>query len=109
MASYSVKDISPKKLAEGVAVRIIHGERMSIGFFTIAKGAGVPTHSHPNEQIGTVLKGKMEFTIAGEKHVVSAGGAYLMPSGVVHSGLCVEGPAELIEVFSPVREDWKRA
>jgi quercetin dioxygenase-like cupin family protein len=107
MAYYSFKDISPKKPAEGVEFRAIHGERMTVAFFRIATGSGVPEHAHPHEQIGTVLKGKMELSIAGEKHIVTAGGAYHIPSNAVHSGLCLEGPAEVIEIFAPVREDWQ--
>ena len=106
MAYYSIKDVAPRKPAEGVEVRIIHGERMSVAFFTIAGGSGVPEHSHPHEQIGTVLKGKMELSISGEKHIITSGGAYLIPPNATHSGLCLEGPAEVLEIFAPVREDW---
>jgi quercetin dioxygenase-like cupin family protein len=106
MAYYTIKAISPKKPAEGVEVRIIHGERMTVASFTIAAGSSIPEHTHPHEQIGTVLKGKMELAIAGEKRAVTRGGAYHIPSGVTHSGLCLEGPAEVLEMFSPVREDW---
>jgi quercetin dioxygenase-like cupin family protein len=106
MTFYAIKDIPPRKLAEGVEVRIIHGERMTLAFFTIAQGSGIPEHAHPHEQIGTVLKGKLELTSAGEKRIVAPGGAYHIPSNATHSGLCVEGPAEVLEIFSPVREDW---
>ena len=106
MANYFIKDIPPRKPAEGVELRSIHGERMTVGFFMIAQGSGIPEHAHPHEQIGTVLKGKMELAIAGEKRVVTAGGAYLIPPNATHSGLCVEGPVEVLEMFSPVREDW---
>jgi quercetin dioxygenase-like cupin family protein len=106
MTFYAIEDIPPKKPAEGVEMRVIHGERMTLAFFTIAGGAGVSEHRHPHEQIGTVLKGKMELTIAGKKCIVTSGGAYLIPPDAIHSGLCVEGPAEVLEMFSPVREDW---
>jgi quercetin dioxygenase-like cupin family protein len=106
MAYYSIKDIPPRKPAEGVEMRVIHGERMTVAFFTIAGGSGVPEHHHPHEQIGTVLKGKMELSIAGEKHIVTSGGAYHIPPNAIHSGLCLEGPAEVLEIFAPVREDW---
>ena len=107
MTYYSIKDVPLNKPAEGVEMRAIHGERMSVAFFTIAGGSRVPEHAHPHEQIGTVLKGKLELSIAGEKHLVTAGGAYHIPSGVTHSGLCLEGPAEVVEIFAPVREDWR--
>jgi quercetin dioxygenase-like cupin family protein len=106
MAYYSINDIQPKKPADGVEMRAIHGERMTLAFFTIAQGSGIPEHAHPHEQIGTVLKGKLELTIAGEKRIVAPGGAYHIPSNVTHSGLCVEGPADVLEMFAPVREDW---
>jgi quercetin dioxygenase-like cupin family protein len=106
MAYYSIKDIPPRKPAEGVELRAIHGERMTVAFFMIAQGSGVPEHAHPHERIGMVLKGRMELTIAGEKHIVSSGGAYHIASNAVHSGLCLEGPTDVIEIFAPVREDW---
>jgi len=106
MAYYSLMDMPPRQPAAGVEMRAIHGERMTVAFFTIAQGSGIPEHAHPHEQIGTVLKGTLEFTIAGEKRIVAPGGAYQIPSNATHSGLCVEGPAEVLEIFSPVREDW---
>ena len=54
-----------------------------------------------------MIKGEMELTIAGETRAVSAGGAYHIPSNTVHSARCLKGPAEVIEVFAPVREDFK--
>jgi quercetin dioxygenase-like cupin family protein len=106
MAYYSVMDMPPRQPAPGVEMRAIHGERMTVAFFTIAQSSGIPEHAHPHEQIGTVLKGKLELTIAGEKRIVAPGGAYQIPSNATHSGLCIEGPAEVLEIFSPVREDW---
>jgi quercetin dioxygenase-like cupin family protein len=106
MSFLSVQDLPPKKPAEGVEMRVIHGERLTVAFFTIAPGAGVPEHAHLHEQIGTVISGRMELTIAGEKQIVASGGAYHIPSGTTHSGLCLDGPAEIIEIFTPVREDW---
>ncbi|MCU0559202.1 MAG: cupin domain-containing protein [Desulfobacterales bacterium] len=107
MAYYEIGEIAPRKPAAGVEVRIVHGERLTVGFFTIAPGAAVPEHAHPHEQIGTVLTGRMELTIAGDKRLVSAGAAYQIPPDATHSARCLEGPAEVIEIFAPVREDWR--
>jgi quercetin dioxygenase-like cupin family protein len=106
MTFYAFQEIQPKKPAEGVEMRAIHGERMTLAFFKIAQGSGIPEHAHPHEQIGIVLKGRLQLTIAGEKQIVVPGGAYHIPSNATHSGLCVEGPVEVLEMFSPVREDW---
>jgi quercetin dioxygenase-like cupin family protein len=106
MTYYAIQEIPPKKPADGIAMRVIHGERMTFAYFTFTPGTPLPEHRHPHEQIGTVVKGEMELTIGGETRAVSAGGAYHIPSDTVHSARCLKGPAEVIEVFSPVREDW---
>jgi hypothetical protein len=89
MTFYTVEEIVPRHPADGVAVRALQGERMSVAFFAIAHGSGVPEHAHPHEQI------------------VAPGGAYHVPSGAIHSGRCLKGPAEVIEMFAPVPEDWR--
>ena len=108
MTFFDVQSIEPKSPAEGLEMRIIPGENMTFVFFNLAPGSVVPEHSHPHEQIGTVLKGSVELNIAGEKKVVTAGGAYHIPGDVVHSGKTQDEPSEVIEVFSPVREDLTR-
>ena len=105
MTYFDIQSIEPKSPAEGVEMRIITGEKMTFVFFNLAPGSVVPEHSHPHEQIGTVLKGSVELNIAGEKKIVTAGGAYHIPGDAVHSGKTLEAPSEVIEVFSPVRKD----
>lgn len=105
MTFYSVESIEPKSPGEGVEMRIIAGKNMTLVFFSLAPGATVPEHSHPHEQIGTVVKGAIELTLAGKKKVVAAGDAYHIPGGAVHSGHNLDAAAEIIEVFSPARQD----
>jgi len=105
MNHFIIKDMTPRKPGPGVEMRVIHGEKMTMVFFKLEPGAGVPLHAHPHEQIGTVLKGSIEFVVADEKRIVHEGEAYHVPSNVLHGGKCGESPSEIIEVFSPVRED----
>jgi quercetin dioxygenase-like cupin family protein len=105
MNHFVFKDMTPRVPAPGVEMRVIHGEKMTMVFFKLEPGAGVPLHAHPHEQVGTVLKGSIEFVIADEKRIVREGEAYQVPSNVLHGGKCGESPSEIIEVFSPVRED----
>ena len=105
MTFYDIQSMNPKSPTEGVEMRIIPGKNMTVVFFSLAPGALVPEHSHPHEQIGTVLKGSIELNIAGEKKIVSAGGAYHIPGDVAHSGQNLDYASEVIEIFSPARED----
>ena len=106
MNYFVVKELEPKKLAEGIEMRVIPGEKMTMVFFDLAPGAEVPEHSHPHEQMGTVIKGTLEFVLCGEKRIVKEGDAYYVPSDMVHSGRCGESPSQILEVFSPPREDY---
>jgi quercetin dioxygenase-like cupin family protein len=105
MNYHTIKEIDPKIPAEGVEIRVVPGEKMTLVFFYLAPGAKIPEHSHPHEQIGTVLKGSLELGIGADKRIVAPGQAYVIPSDVPHSGKNLEAPAEIVEVFSPPRED----
>ena len=102
----TIDDFKAKSLAPGVEIKSLTGEKMSMVMFYLAPGADIPEHAHPHEQIGTVLKGSLELTIGGEKKVVKPGDAWCIPSDVVHSGHCLDDGAEVLECFSPPREDY---
>ena len=69
------------------------------------KGALGSPHHHFHTQATYVAKGKFEFEVDGEKQIVEAGdGVYIEPN-LLHSAVCLE-EGILIDVFSPVREDF---
>jgi quercetin dioxygenase-like cupin family protein len=106
MPFFNLNDLNSKNLADGVTIKAVSGEKMTMTVFYLTEGSAVPEHSHPHEQIGTVLKGTLELIIGNETRLVSEGDGWVIPSDVVHKGHCVEGPAEVMEVFAPVREDY---
>ena len=69
------------------------------------KGAIGAPHTHFHTQTSFCHSGKFEFTIDGKKHVIEPGdGLYIAPN-LLHSAVCLE-PGVVIDVFSPVREDF---
>ncbi|MBC7000669.1 cupin domain-containing protein [Cytophaga sp. FL35] len=69
------------------------------------KGALGTPHQHFHTQATYVVSGKFEFEIDGVKKIVEAGdGVYIEPN-LLHSAVCLE-EGELIDTFSPVREDF---
>ena len=69
------------------------------------KGAIGAEHSHPHTQTTYVDSGVFEFTIDGKKEIVRSGdGLYVAPD-LLHGAVCLE-PGILIDVFSPMREDF---
>jgi quercetin dioxygenase-like cupin family protein len=105
---FVVKELTPKQPVEGVKIRVISGDRMTMAFFELNAGARIPEHSHHHEQMGTVLKGSIELMVDGEKRRINQGEAYHIPSNVPHSGECGGSAAEILEVFSPRRDDYAK-
>lgn len=111
MKRYSEKYIITKKmewenLGGGVSRKFLGYDNqimmVSVKFDTGALGA---PHQHFHTQATYVVSGKFEFEIDGVKQVVEAGdGVYIEPN-LLHSAVCLE-EGQLIDTFSPVREDF---
>ena len=98
---------TPKELLPGIMTRTFWGERMLLSLVDLAPHAAIPPHAHPHEQVGMVLEGEMEVTIGGETRVVKAGDVYVAPGGVEHSVRLADGACRVVEMFAPVREEYK--
>jgi quercetin dioxygenase-like cupin family protein len=85
---------------------IVWGERAMVCEVTLPKGTSVPPHSHVHEQCGYLVSGRLEFTIAGEARIIEPGGGWAVPSNAVHSVVALDD-AIALDVFSPVREEYK--
>jgi quercetin dioxygenase-like cupin family protein len=69
-------------------------------------GAEIPLHSHPHEQGGMLIRGKIALTIGDETRVCEPGAMFFIPSNVPHRAVALDGPALVLDTFSPVREDY---
>lgn len=84
---------------------LVHGDKTLMTEFLLQKDAILPLHSHPHEQTGYLVKGRIRLTIGEDVHEVLPGDSWCIPGGMLH---CAEIIKESIavEVFSPVREDY---
>lgn len=92
-------------LVSGIHARTFWGDKLMLVVVDIDAGAVLPRHSHPNEQAGIVIKGELEFTIGEEKRLLKAGDVYLIPGGVEHSAAAGSEDVQVLDIFTPVRED----
>ncbi len=96
-----------RELAPGVFARTFWGDKLMVVLVNFDAGAVVPMHSHPHEQAGLVLEGRLAFDIGGELKELTAGDLYLIPGYVEHTATALGGPARVLDIFHPVREEYK--
>lgn len=101
-----LSSIIPKEIVPGCYAKLIHTQNMSFAFWTIEKGATIPEHHHMNEQVMQVLKGEFELTLNKSTKIYKPGSLVIIPPNLPHYGTAITA-CELLDVFSPVREDYK--
>src|SRR6266508_6771350 len=62
-----------EQISEKISRRILAGDQGMLVWWSIAAGVHVEPHSHANEQIVWMLKGKMEFRLGSEQRVCGPG------------------------------------
>jgi quercetin dioxygenase-like cupin family protein len=100
--------LRPYRIWKGASARAVHGERITMAVVDVDPDQDVPEHSHDNEQVGFVLRGKITMTVAGESRTLSVGETYCIPSNVRHSAATGPEGATVVDVFAPVRADWEK-
>ena len=92
--------------SEGIERQMVVGEGLMICRFRFAPLLVTPEHSHPHEQMSIVVRGRVRFFVEGEERVASPGDVLHFPPGCWHGATMMEEEVELIDIFSPVREDF---
>ena len=98
-------DIAPEQINAEVLRQYITADRVTIARFELKGGGVVPRHAHENEQVSIVLSGALLFRIDGREITVRGGEVMQIPGSVAHEVEVLED-ALVIDVFSPVRQDW---
>lgn len=66
----------------------------------------IPFHSHPNEQIGYLLSGRIRVLTRDARVELNPGDTYAIAANVEHSIEILEA-AEEVQVFTPPRESFR--
>ncbi len=89
--------------------RRVIGSQVMVSEVTLDAGFIVATHSHPNEQMSLILKGRLRFGVGpegspGRRMVeVGAGEMLHLPPDVPHSAQAMEDSI-VLDIFSPPSE-----
>src|SRR5687767_4094571 len=99
-------ELPSKEVFPGFTGRFIHGDKSTVAFWEITAGSRVPLHSHIHEQVTHIIEGELQMNIGGVKYNFIAGTVHVIPSNVEHDALAIIN-CKVIDVFTPVREDYK--
>lgn len=99
--------IPPQGIWEQIAARSLHGHELTLSVVELDPGAVVAEHSHPNEQLGIVLRGAMDFRVGDERRELGPGGTWVIPANTPHEATAGPEGAVVIDVFAPPRDDWR--
>ena len=95
-----------KRQFKGVSFDVLAvGEKSMVTKMNYVVGDLVPKHAHPNEQSGFVISGKYRIRFGCVDEILIAGDSYSIPENVSHCWEVIEG-GEVIDVFTPVRQDY---
>lgn len=86
---------------------VILGDLM-LGLHGAVAGIRAEPHSHPNDQISIMLKGRMLMEIDGEQRIMGVGEFAYVPKNTEHRIQTMEEDAVVLDVFSPFRDDIKK-
>jgi quercetin dioxygenase-like cupin family protein len=104
---YQYADAAGAQMAPGLIRRtLVSGERLMICRFDLDQGVEIPSHSHPHDQAGYVVSGRIRVTVDGVGLELGPGDSYCAPSGIHHSALALEKTV-VVDTFSPPREDYR--
>lgn len=98
--------IPVEQLEEGIQRQMIVGENVMICRLRFAPNIVTPAHDHPHEQMTLVEKGRVLFTIGSEQRIAKAGDVLHFPSGTWHGATMLDEEVILVDIFSPIREDF---
>jgi quercetin dioxygenase-like cupin family protein len=97
---------SRHRIFPGVDIVTTAGHALMLSVVNLEPGSVVPDHSHPHEQMGIMISGRLQFTIGGITKVLGPGDIWRIPGGVVHKVVAIDGPALALDCFHPIREDY---
>ena len=99
-------EIKVEHPAPGIKRQMVVGQNVMMVRFRFEPFLVTPVHAHHHEQMTLIRKGRAKFTVNGEERIVSAGDVLHFPPHHTHGATMLDEEVELIDIFSPIREDF---
>ena len=98
--------VSVQMLPNVFRTTLAYNEKLMLCHFSLKKDSNIPLHNHRAAQIGYVIKGKIRFfTKDNDNLLTEAGSSYIFDCEEYHGAQVLED-SEIIECFSPIRQEY---
>ena len=90
----------------GIERRMAVGDKLMICRLRFDPFTVTSVHRHPHEQMTMVERGRVRFFIEGAERIAQAGDVLHFPSNIEHGATMMDEEVVLVDVFTPIREDF---
>ena len=99
-------NVPSERIGDGIERQMVVGQRLMICRLRFQPHVATAVHSHPHEQITLVEKGRVRFVIGDTTRIATAGDVLSFPSGLVHGATILDEEVVLVDIFTPLREEF---
>ncbi|HEV7700355.1 MAG TPA: cupin domain-containing protein [Pyrinomonadaceae bacterium] len=100
--------VPAERISDGIDRQLVVGQAIMLCRLRFDPFVVTPAHRHPHEQATLVMQGKVKFVIGDDERIViaSPGDVLHFPSNNWHGATMLDEEVVLIDIFSPIREDF---
>ncbi len=107
MSFFQYANAASVQMAHGLIRKtLVCSDNLMICRFDLDEGVLIPSHSHPHDQAGYVVSGKIRITVNDKSCDLGAGDSYSAPPNVLHSAQALVASV-VVDTFYPPREDYR--
>src|SRR5580698_6356352 len=77
---YNLDTASKEQLGDKITRQYVMGAQSMLVKWTLLKGAVIPLHFHPNEQVTWITQGSVSVLSQGKKFILKAGDVLIIPA-----------------------------
>jgi unsaturated pyranuronate lyase len=99
-------NVPAERIGDGIDRQMIVGNQLMVCRLRFDAHVDTPAHDHPHEQITIVERGRVRFVVGDEERIAEAGDVLHFPPGCWHGATMLDEEVVLIDIFTPVREDF---
>jgi len=96
-------------IADGIERQMVWRERIMIGASASTRARRPPSTATRTSRSRSSSGGRVRFTVDGTERMASAGDVLHFPSGVSHGATILDEEVVLVDIFSPIREEFLKS